>query len=176
MLTSNAKKLMAAAFLFPPAGQKTDYLIPIRDTDGNRYNARLSDGVWPAINYDGYNYGIKAGSGTTAPTEDDYKLESFLADIVDNIIVFRTSGNVMITRGYTNDTPYITFSITVTNTSANAVTISEIGMFGWAAVSIAGTASMTTVMLDRTLLDTPVTIPAGDTGLVTYTISGIWNE
>lgn len=176
MLTSNAKKLMAAAFLFPPAGQKTDYVIPIRDADGSRYNARLSDGVWPAINNYDYNYGIKVGSGTTAPTEDDYKLESFLADIVNNVIVFRTSGNVVITRGYTNDTPYITFSITVTNTSANAVTISEIGMFGWAAVSIAGTASMTTVMLDRTLLDTPVTIPAGDTGLVTYTISGIWNE
>ena len=176
MLTSNAKKLMAAAFLFPPAGGRTDYVIPIRDADGGRYNAMLDDGVWPAVNYYEYNHGLKVGSGTTAPTEDDYKLESFLADKVDNVLVFYTSGNVVITRGYANDTPYITFSITVTNTSANAVTISEIGMFGWAAVSIAGVASSTTVMLDRTLLDTPVTIPAGDTGLVTYTISGIWSE
>lgn len=53
------------------------------------------------------------------------------------------------------------------NTSSADVTIREIGYYA----CYDGNTKNSRVLLDRTLLDTPVTIPAGSIGQVVYTIT-----
>lgn len=105
------------------------------------------------------SYGVCFGDGTTPATMDDYNL----------------SGN-MITTIVTNDAPTVTVDdegatlsvvYTVTNTGSEDITISEVCMFNYWYYN---SSSYTCYLLERTLLDSPVTIPAGGVGLVTYTI------
>lgn len=100
--------------------------------------------------------GVFFGDGTTPPTLDDINL----------------SGNVITTL---NGTAKLSYDIsddgsvevsalwTLTNTGNVAVTISE-------AALACGFTNNSFIMFERTLLDTPVTIPAGGIGQVTYTI------
>ena len=93
--------------------------------------------------------GVTLGSGSTPATVDDYKLESAI-----------TKGlSVSITRIYENPVKLV---ILITNTSDAPITIAEVGwqsLFGGAYA-----------LADRTVLDTPVTIPAGGIGKIEYEI------
>lgn len=110
------------------------------------------------------NEGIVLGSGRTPATIDDYKLESMI-----------TSGlSASATRSYDedNDTIYV---LTITNTSNEDITIGEIGCVG--IVHIGENNSGTKyVLTERTVLDSPVTIPAGGIGKVEYRIKMIIPE
>ena len=104
--------------------------------------------------------GVVLGDGTTPPTIDDYKL----------------SGNVISGFTYTkaltitNDESGVTLSclFTITNTSDIGFTIGELGLL--ASVASGSYTEATKILLERTVLDTPVSIPAGGIGQVTYTI------
>ena len=110
-------------------------------------------------------YGIAFGTGTAAPKFDDYTLSGdFITGLTGTVVrecVSDTDGNVV-----------ITVLATLTNTNSNDVTISEVGYVN----SFTGKQPNSTsnvyayVLFDRTVLDTPVTIPAGGIGQVTYTI------
>lgn len=56
---------------------------------------------------------------------------------------------------------------TITNSSATDITIAEVGLWGY--INYAAS-SMENALLERTVLDEPVTIPAGGIGMVTYSI------
>lgn len=100
------------------------------------------------------------GKGTTPATLDDYKLESritsgmtineqsIISSLVDNVVTKKAS--------------YI-----LKNTSSSDITIGEIGIYR---PIFYGTGSVTYFLLERTVLDEPITIPSGGTGTVTYTI------
>ena len=100
--------------------------------------------------------GIIIGSGNTAPTENDYCLESRITSGISASVykekVVDSSGN-----------PGSKFQITINNTSANPITISEIGLQ-------VGGVSGKPVLMDRTLLDAPVTIAAGDYAIIIYEV------
>ncbi len=67
--------------------------------------------------------------------------------------------------------PYIKYDLTVTNTSANPLVVTEIGYKQTLSTSryLGSTARENAVLLlDRCVLDTPVTIAPGDAGIVTY--------
>lgn len=114
--------------------------------------------------------GIHLGSGTTAPTADDYCLES---DVTADVAASVTSTTR--TKGANGDWSQ-TVNVTVTNTSDSPVTIAEIGYYGSVrgGTTEGGTSSTSTnmvTMFDRTLLTTPVTIPVGAAATITYTIA-----
>lgn len=101
--------------------------------------------------------GVIFGSGTTQPTIDDYKLSG---DIVTTI-----SASVAYT--FKTDEEGICYEgiYTIANTGTNEITIGEIGLLAGAGSSVSQK-----FLVERTALDTPVTIPVNGVGQVAYTI------
>ena len=104
------------------------------------------------------NVGVSFGTGTTPATASDYCLESILGDTQISV---STPSKVSFSRADTYDEYSVTFGIT--NKTDAAITISEVGL-------TAAPVSNKYVLVDRTVLDTPVTIPAGQSKQITYTI------
>lgn len=100
--------------------------------------------------------GVFFGNGTTPPTLDDKTLSG---DVISTI----TTTASAVSSIDENGNPQITASYTISNTGSEPVTISEVGLFE-------GLSNWGFVMIERTLLETPVTIAAGGIGQVTYTI------
>ena len=96
------------------------------------------------------------GDGDAAVTIHDYKLSGNTLNVV---------GTVASSYVYDADGVSVTNIYTLTNGSDEAITIKEMGI----CTNIRSSYSSYALM-DRTLLDTPVTIAAGDVGQVTYTI------
>lgn len=101
-------------------------------------------------------YGVVFGNGTTQPTIDDYQLAGDHFQTYD--------ATVVVTQNGTEDYEEVVAIYTITNTGTTEFTISEIGLTACGGSNNQGT------LIERTLLDTPVTIPAGGIGQVTYTI------
>ena len=102
--------------------------------------------------------GVSFGIGTTPANPTDYKLENSLPNTQISVSV---PSAVSYSRGDTFDEYSVTFG--VTNITTDAISISEIGL-------IAAPQTAYPVLVDRTVLDTPVTIPAGQSKQITYTI------
>lgn len=110
----------------------------------------------------GASEGVAFGTGDTAPTLDDYTLSGS----------FITTANASYTRiaNFYDEGMTLTRTYTITNTGSADITIKEVAQFA-RIVSSSSTSSWCYYMVDRTLLDEPVTIPAGGVGQVTYTIT-----
>ena len=104
-------------------------------------------------------YGVSFGTGTTPATVSDYFLESILTDTQISVSV---PSAVSFSRFDTYDEYSVTFG--VTNITAEAITISEVGL------TANPQSNPYYVLVDRTVLDTPITIPAGQSKQITYTI------
>lgn len=111
--------------------------------------------------------GVIFGNGNTAPTINDHALAG------DHL----TTATITPSFSYTRDTDGITSicQYTILNTGADAFTVSEVGLvipwYGKKTTDSSGSSSRYyPVLIERSLLDTPVTIPAGGVGVVTYTI------
>ena len=103
--------------------------------------------------------GVYFGTGTTPPTMDDYKLTGD---------VFTSHSTVTsVTAVHEDASSTITAQYTVCNTGTADVTIGEIGLVS---TIYQGSSGFGYMMIERTVLDAPVTIPAGGVGQVTYTI------
>ena len=100
-----------------------------------------------------YN-GVIFGSGTTPATPSDYMLE---AQITNGISVTNPTTAV---ANLTDE--YLEYTATYGIYASLDTTISEIGLFN----QVNGR----NVMYDRTVLETPIVIPAGQSKQVTYTI------
>lgn len=97
---------------------------------------------------------IKCGTGTTAATEDDYGLEVEATGLTcDSVVTAIGSNNTK------------TYTATFSNTTNSDIAITEIGFFmnynyqGYASEDF---------LLDHIILDTPITIPAGESKAITY--------
>ena len=111
--------------------------------------------------------GISVGTGTTDASEDDWQLE---ATITSGLSLALSAVDLGIDA---NGDPYIEYTITATNTSGADITVGEIGYKqgvtcrteqGWNA----GGQMSKGLLLDRTVLDSPLTIPAGMSGVIVY--------
>lgn len=100
--------------------------------------------------------GIVFGTGSTSPTIDDYKLESII------------TGGLTGTFKYSINNSTGIIKIILTNTSDNNITISEMGWQFTNYCSYSSSSSSGIALMDRTVLDTPVTIEAGGVGVVEY--------
>ena len=102
------------------------------------------------------NGGIVFGNGDAAPTIDDFALSG-------DVIPINTY-SVSLTHTVANDKTTISAVYTITNTGENAMTIKEIALK-------CGVSRTVQYLIERTGLDTPVTIEPGGDGQVTYTIT-----
>ena len=107
--------------------------------------------------------GVSFGTGTTPPTVSDYFLESLLTATQINVSV---PSLVSFSKYDTHEEYTVTFGIT--NKTADAIAISEIGLTAMPYSPYSGNNQY--ALVDRTVLDTPVTIPAGQSKQITYTI------
>lgn len=110
--------------------------------------------------------GIHVGSGNTSATEDDYEL--------DNQITSGLSGTTLVTKSVENGKLYLVLDVTLTNTSSGDITIKEIGYVQShqyvTTQGGSGLANNFPFLMERTVLDSPVTIPAGDFATIRYKI------
>ena len=173
MILRNYYKILDAIL----QGTDTDNLTVFTKTDGGKMNARYyssSDSSYiDALGFhdltrlrDSLTYqGVVFGDGATEPSFDDYTLAGSVIKGLTGTIS-RTGTN----NGESG--AEATAVITVTNGNSNEVTIREVGYIGYATFYYTNSSNSTGgyIMLDRTVLDTPVTIPAGGVGQVTYTI------
>lgn len=159
MLTKNGYAAMAARML--SAGK----LFSARLVSGTSYNLYPSDGFKPAnamksittnVSFDG----VVLGTGNTPATLDDYKLAGTM------ITTFTYTGS---SKSKQTDKGYeCTGTYTITNTGTEAFTISEVGLQTTLHTSSNGGAGQ--MLIERTVLENPLTIEASGIGVLTYTI------
>lgn len=116
------------------------------------------------------NAGIYVGTGQTPATEEDYSLENKIASGL-------TPGTVT-TRGGVdeNGNPYIEYTFMLSNTTANDIIIKEIGYYQNVSLAstIGGSMSSEKILIDRTVLPTPVTVPANGEAVLRYTLKTVF--
>lgn len=101
---------------------------------------------------------LKVGTGTTTPTGNDYELATVNTDISCGVVVAGVSANY--TKIYTG-----TFS----NPTSSDIVVTEVGLYG--NVVYQTTPAYIDCLFDRTVLSTPITIPAGESKTITYELS-----
>ena len=105
-------------------------------------------------------HGTWYGKGRTPATWDDYTL----ADPITDSSVIGTAGTEALVNNVSTDHVEISVPHSVTNQTDNPITIGEIGCFGQAYSG--GSA----ILLDRTVLEEPITIPPRGTVRFEYVI------
>lgn len=113
---------------------------------------------------DTFTNSVYFGSGSTPATKDDFTLE---APITSGLSF--AQGTSLCVK--TQDGQYAAWvSHVVKNTTSNVINIYEIGLF--AQIYNAGnTTSTKYVLMERTVLDEPIVIPAGEEKTVTYKLT-----
>lgn len=100
--------------------------------------------------------GVIFGNGNADANLDDYSLSGDIVPI--------SAYSVAINHVVENDKSTISAVYTLTNTRDESITIKEIALK-------MGSSTTTQYLIERTVLDNPVTIEPGKVGLVTYTIT-----
>lgn len=169
MLTKNAKNFILRA-LMRSAGTETSSpalwdSFTLTNAEGTSittgYGAEIANAFINSLNHTATVAGsnattyIKCGTGTAEATENDYQLEADATGLNCDSIATAISAN---------DTK--TYTATFSNSTANAITVSEMGFF---CCSYTGN-DYDNFLLDHMILDTPITIPAGESKSITYEI------
>lgn len=113
--------------------------------------------------------GIHVGTGQTPATEEDYFIESKIASGLK-------AGSTTVRGGVDeNGNPYVELSFMLSNTTGEDIVVREIGYVQGAALAntIGGSSANSNILLDRTVLSTPVTVPAGGEAVIRYTLKTV---
>lgn len=100
--------------------------------------------------------GIVLGRDSTPPTLNDCCLKSLI-----------TGGLSIKTVTKADENGDLKYTMTMTNTSQNPITIGEVGIMSKVYTG-ANTSTSNIVLMERTVLEEPITIPANGVGVVTY--------
>ena len=106
--------------------------------------------------------GVIFGTGNTEPTIDDYQMAG------EHFVDYTESHTYESTLNGTTKT--LSCRYTLTNTSTESVTIGEVGLSTYAYREVSSNYYYSGFLLERTALDSPITIPAGGVGVITYTL------
>lgn len=112
--------------------------------------------------------GVVFGDGDTPVTINDYALSG---NILSGFAWSNSTNKVFDETGFT-----INSLFTITNNNSDSITIKEVALYGYLSQTYSSITATSTdsysqrFMIERTVLDAPVTIPAGGVGQVTYTI------
>ena len=110
------------------------------------------------------NNGVVLGDGDTPPTFEDYTLAG---NPISNFVFTASISRLNID----NSGAMIRALYTITNNNSVEITIKELCLIVNATQFSSSYDAKNKIVLDRTVLDTPVTIPAGGIGQVEYTIT-----
>ena len=175
MITKQFKAILAMMLTSVGSSTNTTAVAQCKKTDGTTvYLTSRSDGfpssVSTGITTSANNSGICIGRGSTPATEDDYMLES----LISSGFSYSTPSK----SEYMDDegNPCLSYSFTITNTGSSDLTISEIGYIqerrcGTTKGSIDGYTNK--FLIDRTVLDSPISIPVNGYAAVKYTLKTI---
>lgn len=149
--------------------------LPVKDTTGRvKYltgGSTFYTSTTKAVTTNANAAGISVGTGNAAATEDDFQLAEPLTSGINLTLTETVYGADE--PGY----PYVQYKVTVTNTGSDPITVKEIcykqTLYAARYPGYAAGADNRICMLDRTVLDTPVTIAAGDAGIITYKLRTI---
>lgn len=117
------------------------------------------NGLFKSMVTEGY---VFFGDGTTPATVNDIALENSVSTKIKVTYPSAISIN--------EKDEYIEYTATYGVTANEDVTISEVGAALKAYLIISSAGAAHTILCDRTVLDTPITIPAGESKQITYTI------
>lgn len=115
--------------------------------------------------------GIAIGGGNTPATENDYSIESIITSL--------TCGSLSVDKSYDseNGKMYYFVNLTLTNPTAEDITVNEVCRLArYHKVTNFGDAVPTSgntgicVLMDRTVLDTPLLVPAGESAILRYRV------
>lgn len=106
-----------------------------------------------------YTQGVVLGTSGTTPNIADYCLKG--------TILTTLSGSGKVTKSHSDGVTTITSVLTFTNTGNAEITVNEIGL----QMNYTGNWNF---MVDRTVLDSPLVIPANGVGQITYTIKLVY--
>lgn len=143
--------------------------VTVSSITGNTNYGALLDGAMTKLNlgtnFNNQFYGVVIGTGTTAPTLDDIFIENQITTGLsvanpDRAYVSRTDEAISMSATYT-----------LKNTTGADITITEIGLvLNKQTASGTTTNAQHTLLVDRTVLSNPVTVPAGETKNLVYTV------
>ena len=105
--------------------------------------------------------GVLFGTGDTPASVDDYNLAG---NVIQNIVA-----SISRSFSYSDAQQSLKAIYTITNNNTEAITIKEVALN--VQYTHTSNGSSNGCVIDRTVLDTPVTIPAGGVGQVVYTIT-----
>ena len=110
--------------------------------------------------------GVRFASDDTPPTVNDYKL----GNQITSGLSFTNPAEITYTLSNTCSEYVATYG--VTNTTEETIVIKEIGLFSQPSTRAIGGSQTDYIaaLVDRTVFDAPVTIPASETKQITYTI------
>lgn len=171
MITNNFKNILKCLFTYTNTNTNGLKLIGLNGTkiheEWNDYYIVpfLNTSLNTIINSDGISSDVGGGvcigfgAGSKQVSLEDYKLET----IINNLSY--QSGSVVTTEeGYIVTT-------SVKNTTSRDIIVSEVGLFGRGERRSTYSASEYPFMLTRNVLETPITIKAGETKTFTITIN-----
>lgn len=180
MLTAWGKKVVACATVngykipYVTASNTQAALIPATSALGASLyipHSYYNGGYWALITsaLAKTSYGVAFGSDSTAPTENDYTLGSQITGISAPAPTIETVID-------TTNWRYIArLDYAVSNNTGTTITIAELGLFEVfyvattrGATPSASSSNRHSFMIDRTVLDTPITIPNGSAAVVRY--------
>lgn len=172
MITLNGYKILSAQQGSAQAGNASSMSINLISVDGSATTTRFpqASGVGKSqfheqmINRPYSTPGVHFGTGDTAVTLEDYYLSGTMLQNIS--VAVQTSYITPNDDGCVYGVKYL-----ITNNNSEAVTIKEVMLtIGRYSTNSASSVTGPYVMVDRTVLDEPVTIPAGEIGMVTYEI------
>lgn len=171
MVTTNLKNLIALIFCSRSSGG--DGLLPVKDTTGTTYyaSAYFGTGYFPynantSVSNSMSNVGIGFGSGQRSEDSGDYALQT--------PITSGLSGTVVVSTYMDSNSPRLQYDITLTNTSQDSLYITEVcykqNIYVTTAQGSSSGSTSKVCMLDRTLLEVPITLLAGEAATIRYTL------
>lgn len=179
MVTNNFKKVLARCIFSstqngtnaPRLGSPLPTLITTDGVErqmevaGVEYTSASMNGLVNMLNHmstSGSNNTLylKVGTGTTTPTGNDYELATVNTDISCDVVVAGVSAN------YTK-----TYTATFSNPTSSDIVVTEVGLYGNVIYRNYGSPAYIDCLFDRTVLSTPITIPAGESKTITYELS-----
>lgn len=180
MITKNFKARVATLLQMATTGSNPGGgrgLLSVVDVGGTtRYMCCYSNGSFPqsisvSVIFSANANGIQIGTGNTAATEDDYKLETQITNGMS------ASSPALTCNVDSSGNPYLEYLFTITNTTSSDITVREIGYVQQFRLADTQGASQSSanryLLLDRTVLDTPVTVPANDSAAIKYRLKTV---
>jgi hypothetical protein len=165
-ITTSYGKIRAKSFTSAWGGYASQYDSCVKDI-GNTMNLpqckTMLSSETTSSGADNYR-GIYFGTGSTPASLTDYALES----PITTGLVF--AGGLVGISAYEDGKAEATARYIVTNTSNAEINIWEIGCFAPLQTSNATNNGYAVIMLERTVLTEPITIPAGEAKMVTYKV------